>query len=171
MTEFVILRLIHILSAMIWVGSAVFGSLLLMPTLASLGPAAGPVMAGLRARGMAVFMPTVAIVTILSGLRLMWISSGGFSASYFATTWGATYAGSGAAAILAFATGMLVSRPQAARMGALAAQLRDAGDDATRSTLTARLAAARRRSTVLSWVLLALLIGSAAGMAVARYLA
>jgi hypothetical protein len=44
MTEIVILRLVHTLSATVRVGSAVFGSVILMPVLSGLGPAAGPVM-------------------------------------------------------------------------------------------------------------------------------
>jgi hypothetical protein len=170
MTEIVILRLVHILSATVWVGSAVFGSVILMPVLSGLGPAAGPVMAGLRERGMAAFMPTVALLTILSGLRLMWITSGGFSASYFATTWGATYAAAGAAAIVAFVLGVAVSRPHGIRMGALASRLASAADDATRIALTAELAAAQRKNTSLTWLLGGLLIASTSGMAVARYL-
>jgi hypothetical protein len=170
MIEIVLLRLVHILSATVWVGSAVFGSVILMPVLAGLGPAAGPVMAGLRARGMAAFMPTVALLTILSGLRLMWITSGGFSSSYFATTWGATYAASGAAAIVAFGVGMTVSRPLGMRMGALASRLASAPDDASRVALTAELTAVRRQNTLLTWLLGSLLIASASGMAVARYL-
>jgi hypothetical protein len=47
----------------------VFSTFLLMPVLAGAGPAAGPVMAGLRARGMPVFMTAVALVAVLSGLR------------------------------------------------------------------------------------------------------
>ena len=100
----------------------------------------------------------------------MWITSGGFSASYFATTWGATYAASGAAAIVAFVLGMAVSRPLAVRLGALASQLASAADDATRIAVTAELAAARRKNTSLTWLLGGLLIASASGMAVARYL-
>ena len=170
MTELVILRLVHILSATVWVGSAVFGSVMLMPVLARLGPAAGPVMAGLRDRGMAAFMPTVALLTILSGLRLIAITSGGFAASYFETTWGATYAASGAAAIVAFVLGVVFARPLGARLGALGAQLASEEDEARRSALSSQLAAVRRTNAILQWVLGVLLVGAAAGMSVARYL-
>jgi len=169
MTEILILRVIHILSATLWVGSAIFGSVMLMPVLGRIGPAAGPVMVGLRERGLTRFMPTVAILTILSGLRLLWILSGGFAAAYFATARGATYAASGAAAIAAFVLGIVVARPLMLRMGALAAEIGSAGE-ARRAAISRELAAARRTNVIVQWVVGVLLVGSVARMAVARYI-
>ena len=170
MAEVVILRLVHVLGAVLWVGSFAFAAVFLMPVLSRLGPGAGPVMSGLRERGLLTFMPAVALLTILSGLRLMWIGSGGFASSYFATTWGATYAASGGAAIVAFVLGMVLSRPNAARMAALSAQLGSATDEATKAALSSQLAGVRRNASVLSWAIGGLLFASAGGMAVARYL-
>jgi uncharacterized membrane protein len=170
MTELIVLRLIHILAGAVWVGAGVFNAVLLAPTLAGLGPTAGAVMAGLRARGMFVILPSLALLTILSGLRLMWIMSGGFSASYFAAPSGVAYAAAGAAAILTFVLGVTVARPLAVRMGALAAEMARAPDEAARAELSQQLAAVRGTNAVLGIVLTALLLASAAGMAVARYL-
>jgi hypothetical protein len=55
-------------------------------------------------------------------------------------------------------------------MGALASRLASAPDDASRVALTAELTAVRRQNTLLTWLLGSLLIASASGMAVARYL-
>jgi hypothetical protein len=119
---------------------------------------------------MFVILPSLALLTILSGLRLMWIMSGGFSASYFAAPSGVAYAAAGASAIVVFILGVAVARPLAVRMGALAAEAARAPDDAARATLSRQLAAARKTNAVIGAALTALLLASAAGMAVARYL-
>lgn len=171
MIEFLILRVAHILCGCVWVGAGVFNALLLGPALAGAGPAAGSVMAGLRGRGLFVFMPAMALVTILSGLRLMWLTSGGFSGTYFGTLRGGTFAAAGVAAVVTFVLGHTLLRPNMARAGALAAELASAADDTRRNAITGELAGVRQRGTVISAALTALLLLSAAGMAVARYLA
>src|SRR5688572_115483 len=100
--ELLVLRLVHIVGGIFWVGSGLFTSLFLLPALARSGPAAGAVMAGLQRRRLFTALPAVAVLTMLSGLRLMWIVSAGFSASWLASATGGTYAASGAAAIVAF---------------------------------------------------------------------
>jgi hypothetical protein len=169
MTEILILRLIHIVGGTIWVGTGVFNGVFLMPVLSGLGPAAGAVMAGLHARRMFVFLPVVALLTILSGVRLIWLMSGGFSAGYLATASGATYAAAGGLAILTFVAGITISRPQGARIGTIAAELARTQDPAARDALARDLAIVQRRAAMVGTVLTVLLVASAAGMAVARY--
>ena len=112
MSEIVVLRLIHIVCGAVWVGAAVFSTFLLVPVLTTLGAGAGPVMEGLRQRGMFFFMPTLALLTIASGLRLMWIVSSGFTSAYFGTASGMTYAASGVAAVVAFGLALATRGPQ-----------------------------------------------------------
>ena len=82
----------------------------------------------------------VAILTILSGVRLMAIVSAGFDASWFNSTRGATYAWSGLIAIVAFVLGVTTTRPLGNRMGQLGAELAQATDEATRAALGEQLA-------------------------------
>jgi uncharacterized membrane protein len=168
--ELIVLRLIHILAGMMWVGAAVFNVLFLGPTLARVGPAAGPVMAALRERGMFTFLPAMAVLTILSGIRLMMIMSAGFDASWFNSVRGATYAWSGLAAIVAFVLGMVITRPLGAKLATLGAEMGRAPDDAARASIGQKLAAAQKQMALVGAFLTVLLVGSAAGMAVARYL-
>ena len=142
----------------------------LAPTLAPLGPAAGQVMAGLAKRRLMTILPIAAILTLLPGLRLMWIASAGFSSAYFATPVGQTYSAAGGLAIVAFVVGMAVSRPAAMRAGAIGAQMASAPDDAARSRLAAEMEGARRRGTIGGMIVLILLTLASAGMATARYL-
>jgi hypothetical protein len=168
--EILVLRLVHILGGMVWVGSGIFNSFFLLPTLAQAGPAAGQVIAGLQRRRLFTILPIVALLTILSGFRLMWIMSAGFSPGYFASTSGRAYAWSGVAAIVGFLVGVVIARPAAVRVAGLSATLAATTDAATRASLTTTLEALRRRSSIASSPAVALVILAAAGMAVARYL-
>lgn len=168
--EIIVLRLVHIVCGTVWAGSAVFSTVLLVPTLAKLGPAGAPVMAGLRERGLFLIMPTMALLTILSGTRLMGIVSGGFDASWFNSVRGSTYAWSGLAAIVAFVLSLAVSGPLGARIAGLGGELAGATDATTRAALAQKLAGAQKWMSALGLVVTVLLVISAAGMSVARYL-
>jgi uncharacterized membrane protein len=169
-TEMLVLRLVHILGGMIRVGSGIFNSFFLLPTLAQVGPAAGQVIAGLQRRRLFTILPIVALLTILSGVRLMQITSGGFSPAYFASTSGRTYAWSGLAAIVGFLVGVVIARPAAMRAASVGATLAGTTDQAARAPLVASLERLRRTSSIASSVSVGLVVLAAAGMAVARYL-
>lgn len=168
--ELLVLRFVHVVGGILWVGSALFTSLFLMPALAAAGPAAaGPVFAQLAKRRLMTFMPVVAILTVLSGLRLLMLVSAGNAAVYFATRSGQAFAIAGAAAILAFLVGMAFARPSAMRAGKLSASLANA-PESERPHLTRALEAERRRGALATNVSMSLLIIGAGGMALARYL-
>ncbi|HUF12664.1 MAG TPA: hypothetical protein VMN78_06175 [Longimicrobiales bacterium] len=169
MTEFFVLRLVHVVGGMFWVGAGLFNFVWLGPALAQAGPAAGAIMLSLRRRRLFVVLPTVALLTILSGLRLMQLTSNDFSAAYFRTGPGATFSAAGAAAILAFLLGLTLAMPAQKRMAALGASLASAADEAARAAPRAEMARLQRRMGVLGPVVTALLVIAAVGMAVARY--
>ena len=169
-SEFIVLRLVHILGGIFWVGSGLFTAFFLIPALGRSGPAAGQIMAALQHRRLFTVLPIIALLTILSGLRLMWLTSGGFDPGYFASPVGRTFSMSGGFAILAFLLSLLVARPAAVRSATIGASLASAADEPTRTRLTAELAALRRRGAIASSVVLVLLVIGAAGMAIARYL-
>ena len=80
-----VLRLIHILCGVYWAGTVFFFVTFLEPTIRSLGPDGGKVMIRLFERGYLKLLPIFAVVTVLSGLWLLWILSSGFDASYMRT--------------------------------------------------------------------------------------
>lgn len=168
-SELVLLRLVHVLGGIAWAGSALFLTVFLGPALAASGANAGPVMAQLKARRLVAFMPTVALLTILSGLRLMWILSGGFSMGYFTTPHGLAFGVAGATAIIGFFFAMLVLRPTQERMAQLAQAMVKAAEE-QRATIASELALMRRRNELASMASLVMLVIGAGGMAVARYL-
>jgi uncharacterized membrane protein len=168
--EILLLRLVHILGGIFWVGSGLFNALFLIPALGKAGPAAGQVMAALQQRRLMTVLPTVAVLTILSGLRLMWIMSGGGNPAYFNSAVGRTFSMSGGAAIVGFLVGVFLARPAMMRAAAVGRSLAAATDATERSALATQMEAARRRSGVANIASLALVLLGAAGMAVARYL-
>jgi uncharacterized membrane protein len=165
--EMLVLRLIHIIGGSFWVGTSLFMMFFLMPTLAQAGPAAGTIMAGLQRRRMMTIMPIVAVLTILSGLRLLWIVSGG-DPHYFEHRTGHTYAVSGAFAIISFILGIFVGRPAAMRAAYLAQMTTSV--EMERAKLAAEVQALQKRATVATMIAVVLVILAAIGMAIARYL-
>ena len=169
-SEILILRVIHIVGGIFWLGSGLFTTFFLIPALGRLGPAAaGPLMGALQQRRLFTILPVVAVLTIVSGTRLLQIVSGGFTPAYIASRTGQTLLWSGVAAVIAFVLSLLVARPAAVRSGQLGASLATL-PEAERAARASEAERLRRRSGVASTVAMVLLIGAAVGMAVARYL-
>ncbi|MEP6550404.1 MAG: hypothetical protein ABJB95_04435 [Gemmatimonadales bacterium] len=167
--ELLVLRLVHILSAILWLGSGLFTTFFLIPALAGSPAVVGQVMAGLQRRRLFAVLPTVALLTILTGLRLLWIDSAGFTSGYFDTGTGKTFANAGLAAIISFLLSVLVARPSAVRAGVISASLAASPAAPERERLQAELERVRRRATVSSMLGVGLGILAASGMAIARY--
>jgi uncharacterized membrane protein len=167
-TELLILRLVHILGGIFWVGSALFMTFFLVPALSASGPSAGQIFAALQERRLTTFLFAAGLLTVFSGLRLLWIMSAG-SAAYLVTASGRGFAAAGAAAVLAMLIGIFVGRPTGRRAGQLGSALATAPAE-QRSRLAQELAALRRTSAIASSAVAALLVIAASGMAVARYL-
>jgi uncharacterized membrane protein len=168
-TLIIVLRLIHILAGIFWVGTTLFLAFFLAPALGSAGPAAGPVMGGLQRRGMMTALPVSALLTLGSGIWLYQLVSGGSIAAFMRSSVGATLAGSGTLALLAFMLGMAVARPAALAAVRLNQELGTVTDDAERARRQEQLRALQRRNAVVTRVVSVMLIAAAAGMAVARY--
>lgn len=168
MAEMLVLRLVHILGGIFWVGAMLYNAFFLMPAMVQAGPAAGPVMAGLQQRKLFTWLPVVAILTMLAGIRLMMIGAEGFGAAYFETSMGRTYLGGGILAILGFVVGLTVARPAMMRAGELSQAMASA-DASRQAAMQAELATLRKRGAMASTVVTWMLIAAAAAMAVARY--
>ncbi len=168
--EVLVLRLIHILSGITWVGSGIFTSIFLVPALGSSPAVMGQVMAGLQQRRFFLVQQVVAALSILSGLRLIWIDSKGFSASYWDTPMGNTLGMGALAAIIAAVLSFGVGRPAMLRAGAIAASVAASADAAEKARLTKDLDKLRKRGTIASALAVGFGILAASAMAVARYI-
>ena len=167
MAELIVLRLIHILGGILWLGSGLFTLFFLQPAMTKAGPgAAGLIIANLQQRRMFTILPIVALLTILSGIRLMMIVSAG-GPQWFQSPMGRTFSISGALAILSFLTAVLISRPATVRMGKLSQSSVPEGSG--KETRDAQIRSLQKRASWSTQIAIGLLILAAAGMAVARY--
>lgn len=166
----VALRLTHIISGVYWAGTIFFFVTFLEPSLRSLGPDGGKVMIRFFERGYLKLLPVVAIVTMASGLWLLWIVSDGFNASYMGSRIGMALSTGGLLAIVAFLVGMIVMRPAAASIWEIAKKLPQEPNEAARGALMAEMGSLRAKSVLAARIVFALLVGAVALMAVARYL-
>ncbi|HEU4747343.1 MAG TPA: hypothetical protein VFS56_02500 [Gemmatimonadaceae bacterium] len=167
--ELLVLRIVHVLGGIFWLGSGLFTTFFLVPALGRVGPAAaGPVMGALQQRRLFTVLPVVALLTIISGARLLHIVSAGFAPAYFDSRTGQTLLWSGVAAVIAFLLGLVVARPAAVRLGQLSASL-PTMPEAERAARSSEVERLRRRSGLAGTVAMVLLVAAAVGMAVARY--
>lgn len=151
----VVLRLVHVVLGVVWVGTMTFTTFYLTPAVGDAGPEGGKVMMALQRRGIMTVMPVVALLTLVSGVWLVLRVYGGMT-GLMATRMGSSFAIGGLAALIAFLLGIVVVRPAMVRAAATT-------DPAEGQRLRARAGAAGR-------VVALLLLFAAAAMAIARYL-
>ena len=168
--ELLTLRLIHILSAIIWLGGGILTAFFLIPAIAGSPTAMAEVLGGLKRRHFFVFQPIIATLTILSGLRLLWIDSAGFAGSYFDSATGKAFSWGGLSAIIAYIISYAIAFPLNTRASKIGARLRDPGAAAEREKLTRDLDRARKGAGIATLATVSFGILAACAMAVARYL-
>lgn len=166
----ILIRLVHIGSAMTWFGGAIIGSFFLAPTAAALGQAGQPFMDHLmRRRRMGIFFPIVAALTVLSGTALYWRDSAGLQAAWITSPAGLAFTIGGLAAIVAFVGGFVLIGPGVAEQTAVQNELAR-GDGVPTEAQRQRLERAGRRMQLADRIDLPLLLLAGLTMAVARYL-
>jgi hypothetical protein len=151
------------------VGSGLYTALFLIPALVSQREIIPKVMDGLQRRRTFVILPTVGLLAILSGVRMLWIDSAGFAESYMHTGTGRAFSIGGTAAILALILQVLVTRPTGIKLGVLGGQLASAQSAAERDRLNSEIARVRRRNAIATAANVVFGLTAAAAMAVARY--
>ena len=163
-----LLRLIHVVIGIMWVGTAVFLATFLVPAIRGAGPAGGAVMEQLQNRKLSVWIMVAAFLTILSGLGLYAHDSAGFTSAWLGSGPGRTYGLGAVLAILTLVIGMSVNAPTAAKMAKLGAAMKSAGGRPSPEQLAEmqQLQARMGKAAVAAAVLLVL---AASAMAVARY--
>jgi uncharacterized membrane protein len=164
-----VLRLLHIVLGVFWVGAVVFIAFILNPSIRATGAAGGAVMYRLTSRKMHLWLMGASVLTVLSGIGLYWHDSAGFrSSAWLGSGPGRTFGLGAVLALVAIVIGMAVSARAAKQLGDLAARVQAGGrppspdEAATIQRLQDRLA----KSGVLAAILLLL---ATAAMAAARY--
>jgi uncharacterized membrane protein len=168
-TVTLLLRLVHILAGVFWVGAIFLIAGFLLPTARATGREGGRFMQHLMLqRRLPVFLGVAAALTVLSGFTMYGRLLAATDGAWGGTPPGMAYGAGGLAAVLGGLVGALVSGRAARRMAAIgqtAAQ--KGGPSAGEQVEIERL---QRRMTLGSRLLAGLLAFSAGTMAVARYL-
>ena len=163
-----VMRFLHIVAGVFWVGGSLFATRFIMPSLKAAGPAAGPVLAELGKRRVPAAMMGAALVNVASGIWLMMIASGGAPAVWMRSGMGRTLGIGGALAILVVILSMAVDMPANARMARISAAAKKRGGPPT-AEQAAELERLQARSSLLAMIASALLFLATGAMAVARY--
>ncbi|MFN8581141.1 MAG: hypothetical protein U0163_09220 [Gemmatimonadaceae bacterium] len=122
----IVLRLLHVVAAVLWTGGAVVVAAFLVPSVLAAGPAGGVVMREIvGVRKLPVQLTILGWITVLAGFALYGIDMRG-------SAWGGTMAGmifgvGGVCGLIALLIGTFWSRPVAARLMALGSQMASAG--------------------------------------------
>jgi uncharacterized membrane protein len=113
-----LLRAIHVVGGILWVGGVVVVGLFLTPAVQMLGPAAQPVMQFIMGkRKLPVYLISLGILTTLAGVLLMMRNVSLTGGAWARSPMGIGISIGATAAILARIIGMAVSAPAARRLG------------------------------------------------------
>ena len=165
----VLLRFIHIVLGVLWVGSVFAMTIVLAPGMKQLGLPLDPVMRTLTHRKFPQMMMAFGGLNVLAGIAMFYVLSHGHEATFFGSPFGRTLSLGGLCAILALVLGGAVQRPAMDKVGTLQADLKNnppKGDD-PRVAEVARLQGRVVKAGQLVFVLLLVAVSC---MAVARYI-
>jgi uncharacterized membrane protein len=166
----VVLRIVHILAGVFWVGSALVMFLFLQPAASEVGPAAAPLMMNLAQKKR---LPDIVLaasgLTILAGALMYWRVSGGFDPDWIGSAFGIAITIGSLCAIAAVALGASIVRPAMMRIAAIGQAAAAAGGGPTPEQ-GAEIQALQQRARATSNVIVPLLILAVVAMASARYL-
>lgn len=122
--EYLALVFLHVASGVFWAGGAVTLGVFVIPSVSDAGPAGATVMTGLVRRRLPTWLLVAGFVTVTTGLG---IYVPRFSVEWLGTPQGIVITMGALAALEAFIAGLLIQRPTAQRLGALAASIAATG--------------------------------------------
>lgn len=165
----VVLRFIHIVLGVLWVGGVFALSVIIIPGMQKLGLSLDGLTKTLNAQKFSQIMMAFGGLTVLAGLTMMYVLSRGNEHVFFSSPFGRTLSLGGLCAILALVIGGSVARPTMEKIQALQADLTTnppKGDDPRK----AQLGALQAKIVFFSKLVVALLLLAITCMAIARYL-
>ncbi len=124
MYSWLVLKIIHVVAGVLWVGSAVVIAAFLMPSARALGPQAAPFMSHLmQKQKLSQYMMMVSGLNALSGLIMYWRVSSGFSMMSLHWPGGIGLIVGMVSGLIILIWGHAVQAPTAKKLGQLTAQL------------------------------------------------
>jgi uncharacterized membrane protein len=168
-TYLLLLRFIHIVCGIFWAGTALFLAFYIFPAVAKAGPDGGKMMQAISGtRKFPTVMTVASLLTLLSGLLLMWELSAGFKLSWFSSAYAITLLLGSLTALIAFVQGLVINRPGILRMQEIGKRIAQRG--APTSEESGELGKLRARIFLSTqWIAVWILI-SVVAMGIARYI-
>src|SRR5215467_9287265 len=122
-----LLRLVHILAGIFWVGATIVLAGFIVPAIRAVGPSAGPVMTQLmQQRRLQFWINTSMALAILAGLGLFAVDSRASGGGFAKSAMGITLSIGALLAIVAAGVDGAVSKPTGKKLGALAQRMQEA---------------------------------------------
>ncbi len=168
MTIYTVLRLVHILAGVFWAGANFMMAGFVNPSVKGSAPESGKFMQYLAQKsGFPRFAEVSGWLTILAGLALYWIISGGFQPEWFATRRGLVLTIGGLLAIAAMIISYAMQKPAAKQLGVLGQEIQASGGPPNPEQLAAVQAQQKKLARGGQWAAILLAI-SVIGMALSR---
>ncbi|MBI3260006.1 MAG: hypothetical protein HYZ54_11100 [Ignavibacteriae bacterium] len=165
----VLMRLLHILSGVLWAGAVFTLSFFLLPAINALGASGGKMMQQfVKTNNYPLVMSLAATTNILSGIFLYWHLSYGFMSDWILSNYGVCLTAGGLSAIVAFVIGISVNLPGGKRMQQIAKEIEVSGGTPTGVQIK-EMTAIKNRMTLSTNYIAYLLLFTVATMAIARY--
>jgi uncharacterized membrane protein len=167
----VTLRIVHIVTGVIWVGSLFVVVVFVQPSAAALGSAGAPFMSELRRRRFVDVVFIDAVFTVLAGSLLYWRDWHTFPSfgDWLGSNFGRSLTVGALLAISGLGVAGLVTRPTIVRLVALGRQVAESGGPPLPET-AATIGALQGRLVVAERVSFSLVLLAVVAMASARYL-
>ncbi len=165
-----VFRIIHITSAALWYGAALYYSGFTGPTLMAAGPDAGKLFSHLiRERRAVIFFLTVSTLTVVAGAFLYWRDSGGLDPGWMQTGFGTGLTVGAVFGLVSWLIVVLVLAPTSYRLVGLSDRIAS-GEGPPSPEQRASMEALRSRLNTFAVINIVSLTLAILGMASARYL-
>ena len=125
--DLLVLRLIHIVSAVCWVGGTLLMVGFVLPSVKRAGPDGGKFMQLLVQRKMPQYLGIMAALLVLSGALMYWVVSGHLQAQWLGTSRGIMLTLGALFGIGAALSGTVFTAPAATRLEAIGRQVQTSG--------------------------------------------
>jgi uncharacterized membrane protein len=169
MEYLILLRFLHIVSAIIWAGAIMYLAWFIIPAVKALGPDGGKFMQQLaRTNKLPIVMLATGGFTVVGGILLLERISGGFQPEWFGTPHGIILSIGGTLAIIAFVMGLSINLPATKRMAAIGAAAAAAGAPPTPEQMQ-ELQKLRNKLFSATNVMAGLVFLAAISMSIVRY--
>ena len=165
----ILLRVLHIGGGVFWAGATFLFAGFIEPSAAAAGPEGARFVQRLAASGYAAAMTMAGALTVIAGVWLFSIDSGGFQPAFMGSGLGVTLSIGGLCGLLGAVVGLGVQGRNAAQLHSIARAIPGQSGGATPEQIAQQAAILRKLRNGGRWTALLLVI-TVVCMAVARYL-